>query len=166
MQCRAPTSATTCAGTTPTGAHLDYDAKRRLTHWQNAQSNPTSQAWYLYDGSGQRVEQYVSGGSGNHTYYLPGAVEEVTPSGSLIKCYSAGGMTIGLDTARDASGISYLASDRLGSVSEALSPNGSATGAQVTRPPWGDQAATSLSAFASSTSAANASSAFGSGGVC
>ena len=99
------------------GAHLDYDAERRLTHWQNAQSNPTTQAWYLYDGSGQRVEQYVSGGSGNHTYYLPGGMEEVTPSGSLIKYYAAGGMTLGVNTARDASGISYLASDGLGSVS-------------------------------------------------
>ena len=133
MQCRAPTSATTCAGT-PTGAHLDYDAERRLTHWQNAPTNPTTQAWYMYDGSGQRVEQYVSGGSGNHTYYLPGGVEEVTPSGSLIKYYAAGGMTLGLNTARDASGISYLASDGLGSVSEALSPGGSATGAQLYSP--------------------------------
>ncbi len=79
MQCRAPTSATTCAGGSPTGAQLVYDAERRLTHWQNAQTNPTSQAWFMYDGSGQRVEQYVSGGSGNHTYYLPCAVEEVTP---------------------------------------------------------------------------------------
>ena len=36
MQCRAPTSAVTCAGTTPTGASLNYDAERRLSHWQNA----------------------------------------------------------------------------------------------------------------------------------
>ena len=69
--------------TCDTGAHLDYDAERRLSHWQNAQDAPTMQAWFLYDGSGQRVEQYVSGGSGNHTYYLPGGVEEVTPSGAL-----------------------------------------------------------------------------------
>ena len=116
------------------GAHLDYDAERRLTHWQNAPSNPTSQAWYMYDGEGNRVEQYVSGGSGNHTYYLPGGVEEVTPSGSLIKYYSAGGMLLGLNTAHDASGINYLASDGLGSVSEALSPSGSATGAQLYSP--------------------------------
>ena len=92
------------------------------------------QAWYLYDGSGQRVEQYVSGGSGNHTYYLPGGVEEVTPSGSLIKYYSAGGMALGVNTAHDASGIAYLASDGLGSVSEALSPSGTATGAQLYSP--------------------------------
>ena len=36
MQCRAPTSTTTCAGGTPTGAALDYDAERRLSHWQSA----------------------------------------------------------------------------------------------------------------------------------
>lgn len=59
----------------------------------------------------------MSGGSGNHTYYLPGGMEEVTPSGSLIKYYAAGGMTLGVNTARDASGISYLASNGLGSVS-------------------------------------------------
>ena len=43
-------------------------------------------------------------------------------------------MTLGLNTAHDASGISYLASDGLGSVSEALSPSGSATGAQLYSP--------------------------------
>ena len=67
MTCRAPTSAVTCAGGSPTGALLTYDAERRLTAWQNAQTGPTSQAWFMYDGEGHRVEQYVSGGSGNHT---------------------------------------------------------------------------------------------------
>ena len=134
MQCRAPTSATTCAGATLTGAHLAYDAERRLTHWQNAPSNPTTQARYLYDRSGNRVEQYVSGGSGKSTYYRSDNVEKMTPSGSLIKYYAAGGMALGLNTARDSSGISYLASDGLGSVSEALSPSGSATGAQLCSP--------------------------------
>ena len=123
-----------CPGASPTGAQLAYDAERRLSHWQNAPTNPTSQAWYLYDGAGQRVEQYVSGGSGNHTYYLPGNVEEVTPSGSLIKYYTAGGMALGVNTASDASGISYLASDGLGSVSEALNGSGTATGAQLYSP--------------------------------
>ena len=36
MTCRAPTSATTCAGVSLTGAQLAYDAERRLSHWQNA----------------------------------------------------------------------------------------------------------------------------------
>ena len=65
----------------------------------------------MYDGEGHRVEQYVSGGSGNHTYYLPGNVEEVTPSGSLVKYYSAGGLVLGVNTTTSASGISYLADD-------------------------------------------------------
>jgi hypothetical protein len=69
----------------------------------------------LYDGEGHRVEQYTSGGSGNHTYYLPGNVEEVTPSGSLVKYYSAGGLSLGENTATTASGISYLADDGLSS---------------------------------------------------
>jgi hypothetical protein len=55
---------------------LTYDAERRLKYWQNGQNGQpiTSQVWMLYDGAGNRVEQYVSGGSGNHTYYLPGSV--------------------------------------------------------------------------------------------
>jgi hypothetical protein len=83
-----------CVSSSPTGALLTYDAERRLTAWQNAPTSPTSQAWFLYDGEGHRVEQYVSGGSGNHTYYLPGNVEEVTPSGSLVKYYAAGEVSL------------------------------------------------------------------------
>lgn len=94
MTCRAPTSATTCAGSSPAGALLTYDAERRLTVWQNAPSSPTSQAWFMEDGEGHRVEQYISGGSGNHTYYLPGNVEQVTPSGSLVKYYAAGEVSL------------------------------------------------------------------------
>jgi RHS repeat-associated protein len=80
------------------------------------------------------VEQYVSGGSGNHTYYLPGNLEEVTPSGSLVKYYSAGGLNLGENTATGASGISYLADDGLGSVSEALNQTGTATGSLLYGP--------------------------------
>ncbi|HEY7343322.1 MAG TPA: RHS repeat-associated core domain-containing protein, partial [Ktedonobacterales bacterium] len=74
------------------------------------------------------VEQYVSGGSGNHTYYLPGNAEEVTPSNTLVKYYAAGGLSLGLNTTTNGSGISYLVSDGLGSVSEALNQTGTATG--------------------------------------
>jgi RHS repeat-associated protein len=137
MTCRAPTSATTCTGSSPTGALLTYDAERRLASWQNAPTSPTSQAWFLYDGEGHRVEQFVSGGSGNHTYYLPGNVEEVTPSNTLVKYYSGGGLSLGENTATSASGIAYLASDGLGSVTEALNQTGSATGS-VLYGPYGD----------------------------
>ena len=130
MVCRAPTSATTCAGGSPTGAALTYDAERRLKYWQNGQNGQpiTSQVWFMYDGEGHRVEQYTSSGSGAHTYYLPGNVEEVTPSGTLVKYYSAGGLSFGVNTTTNSSGISYLVSDGLGSVSEALNQAGSSTG--------------------------------------
>ena len=49
-------------------------------------------------------------------------------SGSLVKKYTAGGLNLGENTATSASGVSYLASDGLGSVSEALNQTGSATG--------------------------------------
>ena len=49
MVCRAPTSATMCSGTA-TGQQLQYDAERRLAHWQSSPSTLTSSADYLYDG--------------------------------------------------------------------------------------------------------------------
>ncbi|HEU5347384.1 MAG TPA: hypothetical protein VFU63_02110 [Ktedonobacterales bacterium] len=116
MTCRAPTSATTCSGGSPTGEALTYDAERRLKYWQNGQNGQpvTSQVWFMYDGEGHRVEQYTSGGSGAHTYYLPGNVEEVTPSGTFVKYYSAGGLSLGVNTTTNSSGISYLVSDPAG----------------------------------------------------
>jgi hypothetical protein len=130
MVCRAPTSSTTCAGSSPNGASLTYDAERRLKYWQNAQNGQqiTSQVRFMYDGEGHRVEQYTSSGSGSHTYYLPGNVEEVTPSSTLVKYYNAGGLSLGENTTTDATGISYLASDGLGSMSESLNQTGVATG--------------------------------------
>src|SRR6185312_12697234 len=53
---------------------------------------------------------------------------------SFVKYCVAGGMLLGLNTTRDASGIAYLASDGLGSVSEALSQSGTATGAVLYSP--------------------------------
>ena len=76
----------------------------------------------------------MSGGSSGATYYLPGNVEEVTPTGALTKYYTAGGLTLGLNTAPDASGLSYLVSDGLGSVSEALAPSGLMTAGQLYSP--------------------------------
>ena len=60
LTCRAPSSATTCAGDTPTGAQLGYDSEGRLASWQNAPTNPVTTDSFLYDGSGQRVAQQVS----------------------------------------------------------------------------------------------------------
>jgi RHS repeat-associated protein len=51
-----------------------------------------------------------------------------------VKYYSAGGLSLGENTATSASGISYLASDGLGSVSEALNQTGTATGSMLYGP--------------------------------
>jgi hypothetical protein len=56
MQCRVPSSATTCAGTA-TGQALTWDVEGRLSNWQNTTTNPTVTAKYFYDGEGQRVIQ-------------------------------------------------------------------------------------------------------------
>ncbi len=126
------TSATTCTGGSPTGATLAYDAERRLKQYQDAPTSPSVTAYYLYDGEGNRVQQAVVTGTGTATTtYLPGGVEEVRPDGGITKYYTAGGMVLGLNTATDASGISYLASDGLGSVSESLDGSGGATSQQL-----------------------------------
>jgi hypothetical protein len=58
----------------------------------------------------------------------------VTPSNTLVKYYSAGGLNLGENTATSASGISYLADDGLGSVTEALNQDGTATGSILNGP--------------------------------
>ncbi len=58
----APTSGLTCFGTS-TGQQLSYDNERRLTAWQNAQTNPTSTEAMAYDGEGRRVALTVNGGT-------------------------------------------------------------------------------------------------------
>lgn len=138
MQCRAPTSATTCAGGSPNGAQLTYDAELRLNHWQNAPGgSPTSSADFLYDGEGHRAEQLVTGSSGTtKVYYLFGGSEELTVGGSgstLIKYYpSAGGALPGVVSVNGT--ISYAATDGLGSLNEALSSSGSVTAQQLYTP--------------------------------
>ena len=83
MTCRAPSAATTCTGSNPTGAQLQYDSERRLSHWQSSPSSPTSSADELYDGSGTRVEQVqTSGSTTTKVYDLVGGLEEVDASGS------------------------------------------------------------------------------------
>ena len=68
MTCRAPGSATTCAGV-QTGTQLTYDNQGQLSAWQNAPSSPTTTT-DLYDGEGHRVKQQVTTG-GTTTSALP-----------------------------------------------------------------------------------------------
>ena len=59
MQCRAPSSSTTCSGT-KTGQSLTWDVEGRLATWQNTTTSPTVTTKYLYDGEGNRVVQQVT----------------------------------------------------------------------------------------------------------
>jgi RHS repeat-associated protein len=128
MTCRAPASSTTCAGT-PTGAVLTYDNEGRLTAWQNTPSNPTSTEAMAYDGEGNRVALKLN--SGTPTFYL-GGLEEISPTGVLTKYL--GGVAPGVPTAeRVGTGgpLSYLVSDGLGSLTEALDSSGNVTFQQL-----------------------------------
>ncbi|MGH2502952.1 MAG: RHS repeat-associated core domain-containing protein, partial [Ktedonobacterales bacterium] len=123
MTCRAATSATTCAGSSPTGAALSYDNAGQLASWQNTPgSSPTQSASYLYDGAGQRVEQVATasgGGTTTTTVYL-GAVEEVTSSGGTTTTTAYyGGLAESVNGT-----LSYLLNDGLGSATEAVAANG------------------------------------------
>jgi hypothetical protein len=52
MTCRAPTTASTCVGGSPTGAELSYNNEGQLASWQNTPASPTTTAGFLYDGAG------------------------------------------------------------------------------------------------------------------
>jgi hypothetical protein len=93
------------------------------------------EAWYLYDGAGNRVEQAVKqSGVTTSTYHLAGGAEEVRSDGTLIKYYSAGGLALGLNTGATASTISYTAADGLGSLQVCLSSAGIPTALQLNAP--------------------------------
>jgi YD repeat-containing protein len=109
-----------------TGAALSYDAEGQLVTWQNAQSNPSTTAGYLYAGEGNRVEQQVTtGGTTTSTVYV-GSIEEVATTGSQTTAttyYYAGGQRVALAV----NGVfTYLASDGLGSATVALDARGNA----------------------------------------
>src|SRR5579875_1966846 len=117
MTCRAPGSGVTCGGSSPNGQTMTYNALRQLAHWQNTPSSPLTQDDFLYDGSGQRVMQYVNvNGSITTTAYLLGGIEEST-SNVITKYLGVAGLP---SAVRVGSTLSYLVSDGLGSVSEAF----------------------------------------------
>ena len=133
MTCRAPTSSVTCSGV-PTGATLAYDAERRLAQWQNQPSSPTVQADYLYDGEGQRIEQWVStNGVQTTTGYLMGGVEERASSGTITKYLGVKGLPMAIRVG-SAGSLNYLATDGLNSVSVAVDASGNVVASQLYAP--------------------------------
>ncbi len=134
MTCRATTSSSTCAGSTPTGAALRYDNEGWLIQWQNAPANPDKTAGYLYDGEGNRVAQQVTqNGTAATTVYV-GNLEEVTTSGSVTTTttyYYAGKQRIALAV----NGVfSYLGNDQIGSAVIALDSSGHVQASQLYAP--------------------------------
>lgn len=119
MTCRAPTSATTCAGT-QTGAQLGYSAAGSLSSWASAPSAPASSASLLYDGQGNRVAQQVTqSGTATTTIYV-GSLEELVTSGATTSTqtyYYANGNRFAMAVNGT---FSYLAGDQLGSVNTAV----------------------------------------------
>jgi RHS repeat-associated protein len=137
MICRAPTSATTCVGSSPTGAQLSYDNEGRLIAWQNQPNNPTSTESILYDGEGRRVEQQITqGGTTSTTAYVEN-LEEVTTTGTTTTTkvyYMAGSQPIAMNV----NGLtSYLVSDALGNIAVSLDSSGNVQAIQLYSP-YGD----------------------------
>lgn len=134
MICRAATSATTCAGSTPTGAQLTYDNEGQLSVWQNAPTSPTQTDAFLYDGDGQRIAQQTAQNGTTTTTVYVGNVEEVSTSGTTTTTttyYYANGQRIALALNGV---ISYLATDGLGSATVALSASGTSQASQLYAP--------------------------------
>jgi RHS repeat-associated protein len=133
MTCRAPSSATTCSGSSPSGQQLSYDAAGRLATWGD-QPTPTKTVNYLYDGEGNRVAMQVSASGTTTTTAYIDTVEEVQTSGSTTQTttyYFAGDQRI----AEAVNGVfSYLGSDRLGSPVVALSSTGAVVATQLYGP--------------------------------
>jgi hypothetical protein len=128
LTCRAPSSATTCAGT-PTGAALNYDVEGRLWLWQ-ASPNNNHYDGFLYDGAGHRVGQQAVNGGTTQTVYI-GNLEAVRTTGSTTTTttsYFGAGKVL----AEAVNGtLSYLGSGSLGSVAAALNSTGSTTASQL-----------------------------------
>jgi len=121
MTCRAPGSAS-CTNPTPTGQSLTYDPLGQMLTWQSADGTASGQ--YADDGEGDRVWQRAANTSGGVTTtttvtYVLG-VEEITSvatstggstTTTAMRYYGLAG---GISAERDASGLSYLAHDLLG----------------------------------------------------
>ena len=109
---------------------MSYDNERRLTHWQNTPSNPTTTVDYRYDGEGNRVAMQVKSGGTTTTTYYPSSFEEKTGS-TLTKYYSVKGLPMAVNVGGT---FSYLASDTITSVSEAFNSSGMVTAQQLYTP--------------------------------
>lgn len=124
---------------TPQEIDLSYDNERRLTKWYHGGASTT--VTFAYDGEGNRVAQQTNvAGTVSTTRYIAGGLEEVTTSGSpatttLTKYESVPGVcSVVIVGSGPSEAISYVFTDGLGSVSEALDGNGNVTAQQLFGP--------------------------------
>ena len=145
LTCRA-VGASTCTNATPTGQALGYDALRRLISWQDATTSPTATGAYAYDGSGSRVWQQDTSTSGGvttttTTTYILGIAEitsvqigQAATTTAATRFYPLAG---GVSALRDATGLSYVASDQLGTPIATLNLDTGAVLGEQLRAPYG-----------------------------
>ena len=100
-----------------------YDAERRLTSWTISGGSGKE----AYDGDGHRVAHQTTSGVSTTTTYYVGTLEEVdAASGAVTKYYATpAGTPAAMRVGTGA--VTYLATDGLGSVSEALDGSGTVT---------------------------------------
>jgi hypothetical protein len=93
MTCRAATSASTCAGGSPTGSPMTWDTEGRLVAWTSPTGAPWMSSVDLYDGEGTRVQQQtVVGGVTTQTYSIGNLEDEprtcgCAPARGVKMCY-------------------------------------------------------------------------------
>jgi RHS repeat-associated protein len=126
MTCRNTDTSTahTCAGSSPTGAVMNYDSRGQLATW-----SAPSGTHYLYDNEGNRVLTSSSAASSTtDTVYFDGYTETVLSGGTTTttKYYSANGTRIAVRIG--GATLDYLLSDPLGSTSVALNNTGQVIG--------------------------------------
>jgi RHS repeat-associated protein len=147
MTCRAVGSSTCATVGSPTGQVLGYDALRRLVSWaSDGSGNPASTGQYAYDGEGSRVWQQATNTVGSTTTttsieYLPDGDEVVTTvvPGQITPLVTRRSYPLptGGAAVRDASGLSFLATDQLGTPIAALTLDTGAVSGEQLRTPYG-----------------------------
>jgi RHS repeat-associated protein len=135
MTCRNTdtTTAHTCAGSSPTGAIMNYDNEGRLSSW-TAPSGTSASETYLYDNEGNQVLTTTSqNGTPTDTVYFDTYTEMVIPGSTTTTTtyYSIKGQRL---AEKVGSTLSYLITDLLGNVVMALNSQGTATAVELYEP--------------------------------
>ncbi len=133
MLCRANGSATACVSAPQSGNVLAYDNEGRLTSWQNSPLGSSTDS-FLYDGEGKRVQQVATASGTTTTTTYVASLEEITTTGSTTTTSAYyGGLALSV-TQAFTSTLSYILSDGLGSVSEAVTLDGTVAATQLYGP--------------------------------